>query len=182
MTELETLMNERQYSPYLIFNFDETMLQPGTPKVKALIRSSGKTPPLEVLEKQEHITLGVCVSAAGAALPVLVILPLKTLPNMPERLLKLYLFTGQQTGWMTKEIWKEYIKNVFIPYLQEVRSTYQLNTARGLLIVDSHSSHEEEEAIELLHQNNIDVVVIPAHSSSILRFIIGRRLKAGDTI
>ena len=79
MEELEKLMKENSYSPYLIFNYDETMVQPGTPRLKVLTKAKENTPVVATSNNMEHITFGICVSAAGAAIKPLVVLPLKTL-------------------------------------------------------------------------------------------------------
>jgi hypothetical protein len=169
MEKLETLMKQHQYPPALIFNFDETMLHPGKNNLKVLVRSTGQRPTSKMITKEEHITFGVCVSAVGGKLPPLLILPLKTLPDLPPSLLNYYTITGQSNGWITTEIYSKWIIQVFIPYVVQKRRELNLPNTRALLIVDGHSSRLDATSVSALQQYAIDELVIPAHSSTILQ-------------
>jgi hypothetical protein len=70
-----------------------------------LSRAGSAHPFVEMAEKGEHISLGLCVSASGQSLRPLVILPLKQLPTLSPEVLGFYAVSGSDTGFMTKEIW-----------------------------------------------------------------------------
>jgi hypothetical protein len=97
-----------------------------------------------------------------------VILPLKTLPPLPSRLVRFYLISGTPSGWITEDIFHQWVVNVFIPYVHNKRAHSNLINRRALLILDGHSSRSVETC-RLLEEEKVDVAVIPAHSSSILQ-------------
>lgn len=61
------------------------------------------------------------------------------------------------------------MRNIFIPKVNEIRRNIGKPTQKALFIVDSHSTRKNEEAIRLFEENNICVVILPAHSSTILQ-------------
>jgi hypothetical protein len=105
MDTLEDLMQKYSFLPQLIFNFDETALDFSVLKLKVISRTGSAHPFVEIAEKGEHISLGLCVSASGQSLRLLVILLLKQLPTLSFEVLGFYAVSGSDTGFMTKEIW-----------------------------------------------------------------------------
>jgi hypothetical protein len=76
MDTLEGLMKKFNFSPQLIFNFDETAFDFSTLKLKVVSCASKPCLFVEMTEKGEHISLGLCISAFGHLFQLLVILPL----------------------------------------------------------------------------------------------------------
>ncbi|KAL6044346.1 hypothetical protein QOT17_023386 [Balamuthia mandrillaris] len=70
-------------------------------------------PTLRQLEKRD-ITLGVCVAAREGYLTPLLVLPLKTLPALFSTLIDLYTITGQNSGWVTEEVWRLWVRDIFM--------------------------------------------------------------------
>ena len=120
-----------------------------------------------------HMTLIMCSSADGDTPPrPSVILPLQTLPELPESVIKHFNWAGSETGWFTCEIWTQWIELVFIPYVKTKRQ-HTIFTGpqfgRCILFLDSHPSRLAPYALQLLHDNGIIPFTIPAHSSHILQ-------------
>src|SRR5690349_13867301 len=134
MDQLGGLMTKHNYSPSLIFNFDETFLHPGKSQLKVLVRSKGNRPTVKMLAKGEHITFGVCIAADGGRVAPVLVLPLKTLPELPTSLLHFFTITGQENGWITSDIWSKWIKEIFVQYVEERRKKLNLKDARALLV------------------------------------------------
>lgn len=168
MDSLGSLLDANKFPPSLIFNFDETMCYPGKTRTKVLVRS-GSRPLTQIMEKGEHITFGLGIAADGGRVSPLMILPLQTLPGLPPSLLNFFSITGQQSGWITEEIYQQWVKRVFIPYVARRRQELGCSTLRALLLVDGHSSRDNEATTALLERANVDCLVIPAHSSTILQ-------------
>jgi hypothetical protein len=105
MNTLKGLMDKYNFPPQFIFNFDETAVDFSALKLKVVSRAGSPYPFAEMAEKGEHISFGLCVSAAGQHLRPLVILPLKQLPTLSFEVAVFYAFTGSDAGFMTKEIW-----------------------------------------------------------------------------
>ena len=169
MSLLADLMKQHHYPASLIFNFDETMVYPGKRRGKLIVRSKGPRPITKILSKGEHITFGICVAADGGKVDPLLILPLQTLPDLPQTLLQFYSVTGQTNGWITENIYELWIRGQFIPYVQDRRAEFGLWNQKALLIVDGHSSRNSDRIIQLLRSHDIDELVLPAHSSTILQ-------------
>lgn len=162
-------MTQHQFPPELIFNMDETMLDASGHRVKVISQASSPRPFTENEAKMEHITLGLCISASGSYLRPLAILPLKTLPPLEPRVVNFYSLSGQQNGFISNEIWHEWVRTVFIPHINNVRHQLGKPGQKVLFLVDSHSTRKYEPTIKLFEQNKIIVLILPAHSSTILQ-------------
>jgi DDE superfamily endonuclease len=169
MEKLEALMQQYNFPPQLIFNFDETMLDPGHPRVKVISRSKRPRPFLEIAAKGEHITFGLCISAAGTFIRPLCILPLVNLPDLPREVTSFFNMSGQENGFITKEIFFHWVQDVYIPFVENTRRQLGCPNQAALLIVDSHNSRDHSDTIKLCKQHNIIVLVLLAHSSTILQ-------------
>ena len=116
----------------------------------------------------EHITLGLCVSAAGDHLTPLIVLEKKNLPrNLPEKLISTFAWSGQSSGWMPKQIFSHWAEQVFLPELEVLRAKNNKPKAPVLLWLDGHSSRDNPDTMELFRKHNITVAIIPAHTSHI---------------
>jgi hypothetical protein len=121
METLESLIKQYNFPASLILNFDETMLDPTHPKLKIISRSGNPRLFVATAEKGEHISLGLCVAAAGASIHPLVILPLKLAPLLSAELSHFYAISGSDTGFITKEIWFNYLAENLIPQVNQIR-------------------------------------------------------------
>jgi hypothetical protein len=169
MEQLEALYNKYNFPPQLIFNFDETMLHPDENKIKVISRSGKPRPFVETASKGEHISLGLTISASGQFLQPLCILPLKFEPPTSPEVHNFYAFSGQENGFITKEIWLDTLKNVIVPGINQKRAALGTPDAWALLIVDPHNSRDLAEAVEYCLAHRIIIFCMPAHSSTILQ-------------
>lgn len=77
--------------------------------------------------------------------------------------------SGQPNGFISNEIWHEWVVNVFLPYVNKLRQKMGKPNQMVLFLVDSHSTRKHEPTIKLFEQYNIMVLILPAHSSTILQ-------------
>lgn len=166
MQRLKRLLDEHQYIPSLIFNIDETMLHPGKQQLKVLVRAHSKKPIEQTMTKTKHISFGLCVAADGTYVKPLVIFSLKTLPKLSALAINFFAISGQENGWMTKEGYKEWLVQVFIPHVEEIRANLGNFNLRALLLIDGHNSRDQLLCSGLCAQFNIDVFCFVAHSSA----------------
>jgi len=162
---LKKLRDEHKYPEKSIYNFDETMLDFSAKKSKVVVPSSARYGVINVKEIGFHITLGLCIAADGGWVSPLLILPLKNFPSELSEHAGKYCWSGQESGWITKEIFELYIDKVFIPHVDTKRS----GDERVLLILDGHSSRANDKLLQRMRDKRIDVLVLPAHASHLLQ-------------
>ncbi len=173
MLALKSVLEARRYNPSLIFNFDETFLSPGDIRIKFVCRADGPRPIKKIVKLGKHITLALCVSADGSHLKTLCILPLVNLPDFKSmnagELEEKFMYSGQPAGWENAEIFQLWIEQCFVPTVERIRQQFGTGESPALLIVDGHGSRDNPDIEKLLKQHDIDMLVIPAHSSHILQ-------------
>lgn len=182
---LEPLFKSHNYDPSVIANFDETMLQESKKRWKVIVTRDQKPAEAAKLEGFPHITLGVTIFADGGHLPPVLILPQQTLPieltaTELDRLIEIDI-TGQDSGWMTMQVFEKYCEKEIIPAFRR-RLALLPTGARGLLVLDGHSSRGSAKAMEQFNQIHVDVVTFVSHTSHVcqpLDLIIFGKFKEG---
>ena len=152
----------------LTFNMDETQVSASALRVKIIVPRDQKSGMRAVENKQEdtHITLVLCISADGGHVRSTVILPLKEFPTNCDALKDDFCWSGQDKGWITADIFRSWVIQVFIPHVQEIRRSNNFpETQRAILYLDSHSSRQDVQALESLSSANIDAITLIAHGS-----------------
>ena len=139
-------------------------------KVKVICPIDVKTPVLGANTKEkQHITLIVCISADGYATKPTAILPLKFWPKNLEPIVNMFAWSGTSSGWISEEVFLEWIREVFIPTVQARRDELEISDEPAMLWLDGHISRNSPEALELLAANNIFCATFPGHTSHILQ-------------
>ena len=77
---------------------------------------------------------------------------LRGLPYVRDK--SMFIFC-QSDGWCTSHIFKEWIKEIFIPFEKKYADKF-------LLILDKASGHISKESLSFLEEKNINFVLIPA--------------------
>ena len=150
--------------PQNVFNVDETGFQTDIGSQMMFCKRGARNPHKTVATSTKCMyTVQVCCSAVGEYLPMYVVYKGKHLYNTwcsggPKDV----LYTCSDSGWMESQQFIEWFAKVF------VAGTSSLDGAK-LLIFDGHSSHISPHVVELAVQNNIELLCLPAHTSSILQ-------------
>lgn len=169
MEMYKNLLIEEGYDLELIHNADETFLFPGEERVKVFCRATDGTPTNGTGKADEHITLLLCTSAAGKAMRPLVIFPLKTLPPLTQATREYFAVAGSESGWINDDTFCRWARDEYIPEINNIRARIGKPNARALFILDGHGSRADAEFRRLMSENNVDILIIPAHSSTILQ-------------
>jgi hypothetical protein len=170
MEEFAKLMEEHQFEPMFIWNFDETMLRLADGKLKVFTpREQPRPVNVQSDKPQEHITLGITISADGNHIDPLVILSLAEAPDLPKELDKFFAIGGQSSGWMNSNIFVTFIETMFASLMDSYRERVGKPNAPVLLIVDGHISRYALDVKSLVEKFNIYVLVIPSHSSHLIQ-------------
>jgi hypothetical protein len=162
----------RRCSPELLFGCDETMLE-CSGKAKVLVPEGSQEGIFESNESFPHISAMMTHTASGEALPPFVIFP--KLNDLPPDLAQFdssgkIWFVSSPKGWQSRNsflIWCFHFINWLSSYRKRLRSS--IRHSRGLLISDGHSSRGCPAALQLLDGANIDLLIIPSHTSHVLQ-------------
>lgn len=118
--------------------------------------------------RRKRCTGLVCISMNGENPKTLIITPRKTIDSEIFHYVQKSTFNCdyQQNGFITKTIFKRWLINTFIPFVNQQRIKYDYK-GDSILIMDGLKAHVSiiEEAQELLAQNNIRILFLVPHTS-----------------
>ena len=164
VTELQL---QHQYPPEHRYNMDESGFAVGTSQTsRALVNIRHRSSWKVVHGRQEWITAIKCVSAAGTALPPLVVFK-ATHTNtswIPKRPPLDWRFSTSNSGWTSDSQGYEWLTTIFEPSTRPSDSH-----TRRLLVADGHSSHITARVIAFCIEQAIDLLILPPHCSHILQ-------------
>ena len=161
------LFLQHQYPAERIYNMDESGFAIGASQSsRALVNIRERSSWKIIKGRQEWITAIECVSAAGVALPPLLIF--KALHTntawIPADTPRDWRFSTSRSGWTSDSYTYEWLTTVFEP------STQPSNPAhRRLLIMDGHGSHITANVISFCMEKAIDLLILPPHTSHMLQ-------------
>lgn len=154
--------------PRLILNMDETMLT-AKRRLKVLARK-GRLPLIPEAVKVPHLTGCVTFTASGVFFDPLIILPNKKTLRKLEQYSGLCYFAGTMAGWETKNTFIYYCI-ILITQLSIYRQNLpkEIQNDRIVLIVDGHPSRFSFQACLILYLFDVDLVLLPPHTSHLLQ-------------
>ena len=154
--------NNLTTSPRRIYNCDESFLPLDGSREKAVTHIKSKCSYAQVNGTTEHITLLCGASAAGMALPPMIIYP-KAFPGGA------YTFRGpddavyskSESGWVDSELFYAWMQKFFLVLAVHQQPVF--------LLVDGHSSHMTLDLIDLARENSIILFCLPPHTTHLLQ-------------
>ena len=163
--------------PAMLANFDETMIESHPNSRTRVVSFSDKKSSVVVTDVGlPHITLGVTIFADGTRCDHLLIYPMQTVPKEARGANSLmftgYSISGQESGWITIELFEQHCRQTIIPAFLEKRRRLELKgmtNVAGVFVVDGHSSRMNSALMREFSDNNILVPVLPAHTSHVLQ-------------
>ena len=158
---------QTQYAPEHVYNMDESGFAIGASQSsRALVNIREDNSWKQIGSRQEWITGIECVSAAGVAVPPLLIFKAKHTNTawIPTQTPPKWRFSTSNSGWTSDSHGYEWLTAVFEPSTRP-----EDPTTRRLLIMDGHSSHITANVIAFCMQNAIDLMILPPHCSHILQ-------------
>ena len=151
---------------------DETWISQLKKKIKVLVPREWKTAP-SIIDDQAtmHITMIFCASADGVSVHPTAILPkLKSFPQDLGEFRNDFVWSASESGWITEPIFREWASRIFLSHVITKRIFWKAPPSEpALLFLDSHSTRNSPEALELLRSHNVFTVTIPAHTSHIIQ-------------
>lgn len=168
---IEKFLIEQNYvdilkDPTRILNGDETNFLL-CPKTKNVLAAKGAKNVYEVDRglAKSNLTVMFTFSAAGVIPPPMVIYPYKRVPEeIRKSLPKGWGLGVSDNGWMTKEIFYEYISKVLHPYLLQLGTKFPV-----IYFVDGHATHLTLAVSELCVKLEIILVALYPNATRILQ-------------
>lgn len=154
--------------PRLIFNCDETFLNF---KKDYRCIACGNKRPIQESDTATHMTSMICFNPCGDIVKAFIILPkLQSLSPQLHIFSHNVTFCSSKKGWITNELWKIWASH-FVSWLTHYRCNLPKNirNEKILLISDGHSSRASLQVLDLFRQENIELLILPAHVSHILQ-------------
>lgn len=139
-------------NPRRVFNTDETafFLNPKPGKVlaqkgsKNIYTSAGT-------DEKENITVLLTANAAGQLAPPMIVYRFVRIPqNIAVAMPSEWAIGKSENGWMTQEIFFEYICNIFLPWVKKENISLPV-----IFFMDGHSSHVSLPLSKFCHKNGI---------------------------
>ena len=158
--------------PALIFGADETGLEAKLKK-KYIVPNNIKDFLIKNPQALPHYTVMLAHNCIGQQLPPYVILP--NFENCPDEI-RGFVQTGQiwavssNSGWENRNTflyWTLNFINLLSSYRLSLSEDIRYNEA--VLILDGHNSRENPLAIYLLKSFNINVIILPSHTTHLLQ-------------
>ena len=129
-------------APRQLFNCDETFFPLNISCEKVVARRNAKHVYVQSRGTSEHITLLCGASAAGIALPPMIIFA-KAFPGGAYKFdgPDVTVYAKSESGWIDTELFLVWMKNVFLKHCGSQRPV--------LLFIDGHASHVNLNVIDL---------------------------------
>ena len=155
------------YCPELIYNLDETSINPNKQNARKVFGLKGR--PVcsrTILPRMPNATLLFTICADGTYLSPHLIWYRKTPDPEVERLKAYNIHVWySHGGWMKKKLFRKMMLKVILPTLVQRRELLNKSALPIVIILDGHSSRKSKKVIEYCIAHNIILVCIPAHSS-----------------
>jgi hypothetical protein len=158
---------QHQYPPERRYNMDESGFAVGVSQSsRALVNIREGSNWKVVKGRQEWITAIECISAAGVALPPLLIYKAKYTNTgwIPTDTPSDWHFSTSASGWTSNSHGFEWLTRVFEPVTRPDDPSQ-----RRLLVADGHSSHITANVIAFAMEHAIDLLILPPHCSHVLQ-------------
>ena len=171
----EPLLGTDRFKSAFVFSFDETFtagFENGKTKVvvnRDEMEEMGGRPFRQTFDPGMHITVMICISAAGVLLRPFVILPLKSVPeDLEEFKVYMTIATNGGSGWINTRLLRQWTREILVPYITDLRRQFGKQMP-ALVLCDNHSTRADPTFLTMLHDNGITLLTLPAHTSHILQ-------------
>ncbi|KAL5015099.1 hypothetical protein ScPMuIL_009369 [Solemya velum] len=159
-----TANQELLKDPTRLYNADESGF-PLCPKTGRVLGAKGSKVVYNFTSSNKtEITVMACMSASGHYLPPMIVYPgQRFTSNLLEGFQEATLGRSQN-GWMDSELFVHWLKEVFVPGVNERVVTKPVVL---FLFVDGHSTHLTLQASDICRENGIILYCLPPHSSRV---------------
>jgi hypothetical protein len=165
----------------LVFNQDEVgsldCKDRKTKTVIVLATMPGQTIHHEISRPVKHISVIVCISAAGESLPPYIITS-QALTSVQERLKKEgvqfgtdFVLRSNSSPYINVKVFLDYIRTVFLPNLAELRTLDSFIEETGVVLMDNCPSHVTDDIIGFLTEARVRVITFVPDTTQIFQVL-----------
>ena len=165
--ELENILEKYHLKdkPHLIYNLDETGLQPNHTPPNVIAPSNSK-PQSITSPRSTTVTLLGCINAIGNSLPPFFVFKGKRYnPDLMKGATAGSVGVMSDSGWSNSTNFQQYLQDHFLRFKQSDPDPAQ----HTLLLYDGHASHVSASLIDWAKDNRIVLFVLPPHTSHLLQ-------------
>jgi hypothetical protein len=165
----------------LVFNLDEVGVSEWEDrkdrKVVIPRALSGQTIYHRVSRNLKHISVITCISTAGKSLT-----PYIVTSQDSESFCRKLIIRGVRLGvdrvlrqrskpYVNAILFLEYVNNIFISYLNELRESEQMNACEAVLLMDNSSSHVSDDIIAILTNAHVRIIIFVPDTTHIFQML-----------
>ena len=171
LEEVATTVYVEDIPPELILNWDQTGINLVPSSSWTMEQKGAKRVELTGIDDKRQITAVFCGSLTGDFLPIQLVYQGKTNRCHPQ-----YQFptdwhiTHSPNHWATEESTKDYLREIFFPYIDGMRSRIGLEDDHpALAIFDNFKGQITVDIMQLLEEHNVHVVKLPPNCTDRLQ-------------
>jgi hypothetical protein len=165
----------------LVFNLDEVGVSEWEDRKdkKVVIPRilSGQTILHRASRNLKHMSVITCINAAGESLT-----PYIVTSQDSESLRGKLMIRGVRLGvdfvlrqrskpYVSAVLFLEYVNNVFIPYLNELRESKQMNACEAVLLIDNCSPHVSDDVIAILTNVRVRIITFALNTTHVFQML-----------
>jgi len=157
--------------PELIFNWDQTAILLVPSAQWTMDKKGRKRVPIAGHNDKRQVTAVMCGSLTGEVLPIQMIYEGKTKRCHPTfDFPRDWLISHSPNHWSNENTMVEYIEEIIVPYVDRKRADLNLNfDYPAVAIFDNFKGQLTERVTQVLEQNHIQSVLIPANHTGELQ-------------
>lgn len=156
----------RTGNPNRVWNMDETSIYMNK-YGKLVIAECGKAASRTGPNDKENLTILIAANAAGEVATPFAFWPYVRFPEKVIEKKPLHWAYGKsKKGWMTSEVFYEFIANEFIQFLRSSNIEFPV-----IIFLDGHKSHLSIPLSSFCRENNIIIVCLPPNTTHILQVL-----------
>ncbi|CAG2190986.1 unnamed protein product [Mytilus edulis] len=167
ISKINNVREKHNIPDTLIINWDQTGCQLVPGGDWTMEKEGTQQISISGLDDKRQITLLLAVSMSGDLLPPQLIYPGKTDRCLPKGVdfPSTWDVTCTETHWSNEDTMMQFVNKVIVPYVDEIRDSMPLNnstTQKAIAIFDVFKAHRGERLLNLLKDNDIVPLFVPA--------------------
>ena len=172
LVDIKTIVRMQDIPDQLVLNWDQTAMKLVPSGSWTMDKKGTKRVEISGIDDKRQITAVFCGSLSGDFLPLQLIYKGTTDKCLPSSITfpPDWHITYTSNHWSNNKTMIEYVSHIIVPYITRMRKTLNLSSDHSALVLfDVFKGQCTENVIQLLEDNNIFYVLIPANCTDQLQ-------------